>query len=268
MTKVPVLPWRWKDHLASLRDLLVLLGKLRPRRKAFLVLAESIERVLRRSHEDRMKVFLSQFEFFPKALLFWNTPRLQCKGWRWAPLSFLSKNLDIDAPLKGGRRGYPTSEGLLVECPAINLQSSSFVHGSDTTIIEPTEYDSLSIEWTISREELQNDPDPLDYEVRLQRLAAVVWRCVRLHRTVTWPTKNSAELEEKIPREASDRFVILLGDDWMTGKKGTLASVCETQGQYFCVNDITNLIAVEQEPNQHTIRASGKWVPKRKWCVG
>ena len=80
VTKITVLHWKWKDLLAKLREFVGFLGKVFPRRNFFRVSVDRIERLLRRSHGDRMKVFLSQLEFLPKAILFWNTPRLQRKG--------------------------------------------------------------------------------------------------------------------------------------------------------------------------------------------
>lgn len=267
VTKIPVLHWRWKDLFARLREFVVLIGRLFPRRNSFHVFADLVERLLRRSHENRMKVFLSQFEFFPKAMLFWNTPRLQRKGWCWAPFSFLNKDLDIDAPLKGGNRGYPTKEGLLVKLPAIRIRGSSFLHGSDGMVEQPTFYDYLCIDWAVHEEDLQNDLDPAKYELHRQREAAVVWKWVQLHQTVKWPTKVSADRVNKVRNMISNRLVILLEENWKKGKKGALVSICKKQGQYICANHIMTLMAVEQEPDRHTLRVSGQWVPERMWCI-
>lgn len=265
VTKIPVLHWRWKSLLAKLREFVLFLGKLFPREKFFHVFVGIIERLLRHSHEDRMEVFLSQFQFVPKAMLFWNTPRLQRKGWRWAPFSFLPKDLVIDAPLKGGNRGYLTGQGLLVKCPAVRLRGSSLLHGSDMK--QQRRYDHLCIEWSLNEEELQKDPDPAKYRLRKQSTAAMVWKWVRLHQTVTWPTYSPTDLKKKVRIKMSDNLLILLEQDWGTKKKGALVSIYKKQGQCILVSHLMTLIAVEQEPSQHTLPVSGRWVPERMWCV-
>ena len=266
VTKIPVLHWKWKDLLTRLRDFVIFLGKLFPHRHLFHGLVDKIERLLRFSHEDRMEVFLSQFQFVTQAMLFWKTPRLQRRRWRWAPFSFLRKDLNIDAPLKGGPRGYLTKEGVLVRCSAIRLQSSAPLDGSDNTMKQPRTYDNLCIEWSIREEDFQNDPDTANYEIRKQRHTAMVWKWVQLHQTVTWPGKDSADRVNKARNRIYERLVILL-EDWRTGNKGALVSIRKRRGRCICVDHIMTLVAVEQEPKQHTLRVSGQWVPKRMWCV-
>ena len=267
VTKIPVLHWKWKDLLAKLREFVVFLGKVFPHRNFFRVFVDRIERLLRRSHEDRMKVFLSQLEFLPKAILFWNTPRLQRKGWRWSPFSFLRKDLDIDAPLKGGPRGYLTEEGLFVKCSAIRLRTSSVLHRSDNLTQPPGRHDHLCIEWSVHDEEVQNDLDPANHELRTPREAKMVWKWIQLHQTVTWPTKVSVDSGKNVRSKTSDRLVILLEEDWKTGKKGALVSIHKKRSQCIYISHIMTLTAVEQAPNQPTLRAVGQWVPKRMWCV-
>ena len=256
ITEIPVLHWRWKDLLARLREFVVFLGTLFPHQNVFHEFADSVERVLRQSHEDRMEVFLSQFPFIPEALLFWNTPRLQRKRWYWAPVSFLRTDLDVDVPLKGGPRGFLTREGLLFKCPAILLRSSSFLQGSADTMRRPGGYDYLSIECSLNEEQLRNEKDPATYNLY-----------IRLHQTITWPTKISRDLKHKVRKNISDRLLILVEREWKEGKRGALVSIYKEQGQCICVNHIMTLMAVEQEPSERFLRISGKWVRKRMWCV-
>ena len=271
LMEIPVLHWKLKELLARLKDFVISMGKLCPHKKSFQVFPVIIERLLRRSHEDRMKVFLSQFEFFPEAMLFWNTPRLQRKGWSWAPFSFLCKNLVVDAPLKGGRRGYPTKEGLLIPCPALSLRISPFQHESDATMEKLTAYNYLRIEWAIQEEALPfKEPWPnfkWHYEMRKQHTAAMVWKWARLHQPLTWPMALSTGLDNKVQSRTSRHLLILLENDWMTGKKGALVSIYNNRGRCFCVDHIATLNAVDQEPNGPALPASAQWVPERMWCV-
>ena len=263
VTEITVLHWRWKDLLARLREFVVFLGRLFPHQHVFHGFADIIEKVLRQSHEERMEVFLSQFQFVPKAVLFWNTPRLRRKRWRWAPFSFLPEDLNIDAPLKGGNRGYVTRQGLLVRCPAVRLRSSSFLHGSEETMELPRRYNHLCIDWSLNEEELQNNADPAEYEVRKQRIAAKVWKWVRLRQTVTWPVKASTNLENNVRKRVPIRLLILLEEHWSTKKKGALVSIYKKQGRCICASYVMALTAVEEEPSQHTLRISGQWVRER-----
>ncbi|MCJ1459538.1 hypothetical protein MMC28_009917 [Mycoblastus sanguinarius] len=269
VTQIPVIHWRWKDLLVKLREFLVYLGRLCPHQKFFHVFAESIGKLLRRSHEDRMKVFLSQFDFLSESMLFWDTPRLQGKGLGWAPSSFLSRNLDIDAPLKGGRRGHMTEEGLLVKCHAVGLHSPCLSYGPDEITRHSTGYDHLCIEWAMDNGALEDDRDSHsyepNYELRKQNETALIWKWVRLHKTLRWPTRVFKDLDRK---ETAARLVILLEDDWLTTKKGALMHISKQQGQYCCVKHITTVRAIEQEPIRYAIRASGGWIARRAWCVG
>ena len=256
ITEIPVLHWKWKDLLAKLKEFVIFLVTLFPHQNVFHEFADSIERLLRQSHGDRMEAFLSQLAWIPEALLFWNTPRLKRKKWYWAPVSFLRIDLDVDVPLKGGPRGYLIKEGLLFQCPAILLRSSSFPQGSDDTMRRPRDYDYLCIECSLNEEDLRNGKESATYNLY-----------VRLHQTITWPTKISTDLKHKVRNKISDRFLILLEQGYKSWKRGALASVYKEHGECICVNHIMTLMAVEQEPSEPFLRVSGQWVRKRKWCV-
>lgn len=265
VTSIPVLHWRLKILLTRLSEFVACLERFFPRRGFFHVVSEIIQGVLRRAQEDRMKLFLSQFEFFPKAMLFWNTPRLQRRGWKWAPSSFLRKELDIDAPLKGGNRGYLTEQGLYVKCPAIRLRMPCLAHGSVTT--QSTRYDYLTIDLAVDEEKLQNDPDPFKYELSKQRKVATVWKWVQLHETLQWTISDSANLCIRGRNDVSDSLVILLEEDFKTGMKGALVSTLKTEGQCTWTNHIMTLRALEQEPDQYTLSTVGQWVSESMWYV-
>ena len=257
VVSIPVLHWNFKDLLAKLRELVVFLGIICPYRKFFHVFVDVIERLLRSSQEDRMIVFLSQFVFFPAAMLFWNTRRLQRKGWRWAPFSFLPKDLDTDAPLKGGPRGWLTGKGLLIKRPAISLPTFSFLQGSDYTMKQPTRYDRLRVGWSHRFDALPNGN------------STSPWEWIKMYRTFKLPTNGFSDLQN-IENEHTKCLVIFLEDNPMSpdlGNNGALLSIHRKQGQCICVNYITALTAIEEEPNPYTLRASGRWVPKRWWCV-
>ena len=88
--QVLVLHWRVKDALIYIKSFN--LGPL------FNVLKGFIDRILRSSHERRMKILYSQIGFLPYEVIFWNTPRLHGSGWRWAPASFLLSDLEMTGP--------------------------------------------------------------------------------------------------------------------------------------------------------------------------
>ena len=95
----------------------------------------------------------------------------------------------------------------------------------------------------------------------------MVWKWIQLLQTVTWPTKVPVDSEKNVRNKTFDRLVILLEEDWKTGKKGALVSTHKKRSQCIYISHIMTLMAVEQEPNQPTLRAVGQWVPKRMWCV-
>ncbi|MDI1486487.1 MAG: hypothetical protein OHK93_005717 [Ramalina farinacea] len=239
------------------------IGKVRPK---------AIKPGLRPAHHlidvvrgDRMKVFLSQFEFFPKAMLFWNTPRLQRRGWKWAPSSFLRKDPDIDARWEGGNRGYLTEHGLYVKCPAIRLRTSCLAHESVTR--QSTRYNYLTIELAVGEEELHNDPDQANYELRKQREVATVWKWVQLHQTLQWTIPGCANPCIRGRDDVSDSLVILLEEHFKTGMKGALVSTLKTEGQCTWTNHIMTLTALEQKPDQYTLPTVGQWVSESMWYI-
>ncbi|KIV83932.1 hypothetical protein PV11_05914 [Exophiala sideris] len=90
LLQVPVLHWRLKDALIYVRSFN--LGPLFDAVKGF------IDRILRDSHERRMKILYSQIDFLPYDVIIWNTPRLHGTGWRWAPASFLVSETETTGP--------------------------------------------------------------------------------------------------------------------------------------------------------------------------
>jgi hypothetical protein len=69
---------------------------------------------------ERMKTFLSLVKHFPTSILFWESPRLEDQGWRWAPLTFIHKK--ACASMFGRRGALCTPEGLRATCNGIRLK--------------------------------------------------------------------------------------------------------------------------------------------------
>jgi hypothetical protein len=64
---------------------------------------------------------------FSRQLLFWDTPRLQSSGWRWAPLSFLEFSLQKKAFVLGkSQQCARKREGLEAECIAFRIDKANF----------------------------------------------------------------------------------------------------------------------------------------------
>ena len=249
VTDIPVLHWRWKLLLTAFTDFLLFLKALIRHRPLFVVLANLVARLLRYAHEERLKVFLSQIEFFPKAMIFWNTPRLQRTGWRWAPFSFLRKDLDVGL-FKGGPRGYLTDHGLLVKTRAIRLRNSPyFPHKSDSTLGQSDDYEYLHIQWA-------------DAEVDNVPRWAIVWQWARLHIAITWPPQISANRQRAMDDRISDGLAILLDE-----KKGALVSIFKVHSNAIYAKHIMTLEAVTNIPKQPILRASGQWVSEGMWCI-
>ena len=70
-----------------------------------------------------MKIVLSQIEYLPRAILFWDLPRLQEPGWRWAPASVLDVDANIPRTL-GGYRCMLSKDGLKIVTIAIRLDKT------------------------------------------------------------------------------------------------------------------------------------------------
>ena len=79
--RISPLPWRLKESFIKMRELLLYIHLVTQESRAR-ILTVCIAKLLRSTHEKRMKIVLSQIEYFPEQMIFWNTPRLQLNGWR------------------------------------------------------------------------------------------------------------------------------------------------------------------------------------------
>lgn len=96
-------------HLASHNKLSALCQKL----------GLDVDSKLSKCHDQRMARALQLMNAFPPGIVFWNVPRLQQRGWRWAPSTFLRENTKIlfQAQNNAKRR----DEGLVMQFPAWRL---------------------------------------------------------------------------------------------------------------------------------------------------
>ena len=120
--RISPLRWRLKERLIEMRELILYIHLVTQEPRAR-ISAVCIAKLLRSTHEKRMKIVLSQIEYFPKQMIFWNTPRLQLDGWRWAPFSFLHRDFQMPY-FKSGYRSYLSKDGLLVQSPALRVRKS------------------------------------------------------------------------------------------------------------------------------------------------
>lgn len=76
----------------------------------------SLERILGKRLEDRMLGFWEVFPDLPTCVIFWDVPRLEQPGFRWAPRTLLGLNYTARSYWKPYTKGSLSSRGLLVEC--------------------------------------------------------------------------------------------------------------------------------------------------------
>lgn len=79
----------------------------------------SLGRILEKRPEDRMLGFWEVFPEIPTYVIFWEGPRLENPGFRWAPKTPLRDNYRMT--WQPGTNGTLSSRGLLVECPGALL---------------------------------------------------------------------------------------------------------------------------------------------------
>ena len=105
---------------------------------------------LSQCHDQRMKAVLQLVDVLPPHIIFWNVPRLQEKGWHWAPSTLLSEDTQIRsrASVYAERR----DEGLLVGFPGwritlereVKTQKALRKNGRVVLIIDNKECEGLN----------------------------------------------------------------------------------------------------------------------------
>ncbi|KAF1920598.1 hypothetical protein BDU57DRAFT_508982 [Ampelomyces quisqualis] len=89
-----------------------------------------VKELLNTPEEQRMRRFLELFTHFPAALLFLHTDKLRLNGWRWAPVSWVHcvQHLDelLNLRVRDDFLGLRSERGLIISCPAINLESNGY----------------------------------------------------------------------------------------------------------------------------------------------
>ncbi|KAL8670078.1 MAG: hypothetical protein Q9168_005363 [Polycauliona sp. 1 TL-2023] len=248
---VPVLHWRRKDLLARFGQFVSYLAALTPQISYFTTLARFINKLLRYTHDERMKIFLSQIVFFSKDIIFWDTERLQHRGWAWAPFSFLRsrKELKFDFS-RSSPHGFVTDEGFRVRAHSIRLLRPYSTSGAG---ISAGKYNHLCIDWAI--DQVENLPP-----------WARRWQWATLHDTVTWPPRRSLKPERETEDASTWPLVILL-DERRDGTKGCLVSVIEEKKEAVYGKHIMTLEILGRSPNQPSLHCTGQWSHATTWYV-
>ncbi|KAL8786308.1 MAG: hypothetical protein Q9195_008268 [Heterodermia aff. obscurata] len=202
---------------------------------------------LNRCHDERMKAAWLLLDAFPPHMIFWNVPRLQEKGWRWAPSTFLSENTQISSWATVMTRRL--DEGLLVgfEGWRISLKKHEIMQTS-------AEGDSDCVI-------LQIDcPDLVDNDYHPFRRS---WMRSRL----LGPSKRWRKILSK------HHDVALIVEHGRRGEsRGVLASVHkEADGIIFTTFQGAAERYLSTSPLQSAttvFSGTGRWIDGPKWCVG
>ena len=195
---------------------------------------------LNKCHDERMKVAWLLLDAFPPHIVFWNVPRLQQQGWRWAPSTFLSENTQIKswATVLATR----LDEGLLVRFQGwrISLKheitQTSAEDGNDCVILK------------IDCPELTgNNRHPFRRS----------WVCSRL----LGPSKRWRKILSK------NHDVALIVDEG----RGVLAPINkETNGIIFTTFEgaAERYSSTTSRQSATVFSGTGKWIDGPQWCIG
>lgn len=117
------IPWGQKDFLIKLDSWKCI-------RFVLSMFGVDIQKWIGSCHEERTKLLYRQMVEVPTTIIFWNSPRLQSDGWKWAPRSILYKDLEfkIFEPRDCFKRGIVTNRGLTVQLPGFKLSQLSHDH--------------------------------------------------------------------------------------------------------------------------------------------
>lgn len=117
------IPWKQKDFLVHL-------DSWRYIRSVLSMFGVDIQKWVQSCHEERTKLLYRQMGKDPTPVIFWNSPRLQCDGWKWAPRSILYKELDFKVfeHRSCWKRCIVTNRGLTVQLLGFKLSRRSHNH--------------------------------------------------------------------------------------------------------------------------------------------
>ncbi|KAB2570429.1 hypothetical protein DBV05_g10909 [Lasiodiplodia theobromae] len=79
--------------------------------------------IAKASREDRMKTLLMHLPSIPQGLLFWNGPKMEDPGFRWAPRSFMGINNPDYIATFDDRDAKITPRGLIIKAPGLILDN-------------------------------------------------------------------------------------------------------------------------------------------------
>ena len=254
--QISPLHWRLKESLIKMRELLLYIHwiTLEPRAR---ILTVCIGKFLRSTLEERMKIVLSQIEYFPKQMIFWNTPRLQLDGWRWAPSSFLHRDFHMPY-FKSGFRSYLSNDGLLVQSPALRVRKA--------LISEP----SLAPRSTSEKSEILFVIHQLS---NVYNINPRIWQGPHL-RLVTRQLNPAVSLVESIHNKKIDEIALLLepisGSQMDDGERNdfVMVSIYKEDSKITYVRHIAVLEGHTQSPGQNRVHILVDCIPKRTWCIG
>ena len=254
--RISPLHWRLKETLTKLRELLVYIHLVTQEPRAR-ILTVCIAKLLRSTHEKRMKIVLSQIEYFPKQMIFWNTPRLQLDGWRWAPFSFLHRDFQMPY-FKSGFRSYLSKDGLLVQSPALLVRKGLI--SKPSTVPRPT---SERSETCFVIHQLSN----------LYNISPRVRQGPHL-RLGTSQLSSAVSLVETIQYKKINEIALLLepisGSQMEEGKRNkfVIVSIYKEDSTIMYVRHIAVLKGQTQSPRENSVHIFVDCIPKRTWCVG
>ncbi|KAL6232060.1 hypothetical protein BDW75DRAFT_218560 [Aspergillus navahoensis] len=215
--------------------------------------------------EKRIQTLLTQIERLPLTILLWNVPRIQARGWKWAPLSLLDTGSDTEGEgsWSSNERGVVQPDGLVISLPALRLKAP--VAGeSSATDIETSTFNPVY--FTVTTEDDGVGPvggDTTSFRIHLRSLPSE-WRRYR-----TWSAFIKAGMLDNLAILTRRRASI--HDPFK--HKGVLVEVCEERhGEVYRAH----YRGVVEKPHEHEMLGeklpvfslNGGWNMQTKWCVG
>lgn len=231
---IPVLSFRKKRILSSISSrpiLAILCCKM----------GFNTQSTLNRCHHERMKAAWLLMDAFPPEIIFWNVPRLQEKGWRWAPSSFLREDTQIRS--RAATKAVRLGEGLLVQFQGFRI----------------------SLEYENTRETLQDDGECVILSISCPDFSNI---------GNVYPFRRSwARSRLSGPSKYWQRFfsqnrelALIVQED-----KAILAAV-NREADGICFTTFAG--AAERYSSSVSLRSAmvfsgrGKWISYPKWCIG
>jgi hypothetical protein len=249
------MPWRQKDFLVKLDSWKCI-------RFVLSMFGVDFQKWVRSCHEERTKLLYRQMVKVPTPIIFWNSPRLQFDGWKWAPQSILYKDLEFNVfePRGCWKRGIVTDRGLTVQLPGFKLSRASHDHEALNVINTCDSDETGSADTTLVIHTLDEASDNINPWRR-------GWQRLRFRKSIGSDFNNRGlSWAGLVKTGAIENLAILIQEEGVLVKRYRKEDECNFAHHVALIERVTP--SSGQGRDQTEVHCFGEYFEIGTWCIG